>query len=67
MAHDGKGNVRYKVDGQYVYLPKRTKEELAKARKVYMRKWIKENQDKVEANTARYRKNLVRSYEEGLK
>ena len=54
MAHDGKGNIRYKVNGQFVYLPKRTKAEQAEIRKQYMKEWCQNNPDKVKANLDRH-------------
>jgi len=49
-----KNTARYKIDGEYVILPKRTKEEQKAYRKEWNRKWIAENPDKVKANTKRF-------------
>ena len=54
MAHNREGLVRYKVDGKFVYLPKRTKEEQKAYRREWNRRWRLENPEKVQANTARY-------------
>ena len=55
MAHDGEGKVRYKVNGQFVYLPRRTKAEQIDFRKEYMKAWCQSNPEKVDANIKRHK------------
>ena len=52
-------HARYKIKGEFVYLPKRTKEEQKESRKSYMKKWVRENPDKVKDNLKRYQKNQI--------
>jgi len=54
MAHTKEGLVRYKVDGKFVYLPKRSREEQKAYRKKWKRQWQIDNPEKCKANTARY-------------
>jgi len=48
-------HTKYKVDGKFVVLPKKSKEEMKAHRREYNRKWRNENPDKVLANTLRHR------------
>ena len=54
MAHTKEGLVRYKVDGKFVYLPKRSREEQEAYRKEWNRRWRQDNPEKTRANTARH-------------
>ena len=47
-------HARYKIKGEFVYLPKRTKEEQKKYRLEYNKKWKKENPALVKASKKRY-------------
>ena len=66
MASNKENLVRYKRNGEFVYLPKLSKAAQKKARKEYMQKWQKENPEKVKANYRRYEKNLKRNFIDGV-
>lgn len=67
MPKNGKGETRYKINGEYVYLPTFTKAEQKKRKQEYMKKWIAENPEKVKGNTDRYRQNMLKKYNLNLK
>jgi hypothetical protein len=47
-------NARYKINGEFVILPKMSKKEMKAHRKEYNRQWRNANPEKVAANKKRY-------------
>ena len=61
---DKNGLVRYVVDGKAIRLPKKTKAEQAAHKKIRDKLWVKNNQDKVRANTKRFHDHKEKLIEE---